>query len=81
MGSQPVLLRPVRRVRAIYHLEREEYETINKKNLWSQEIRIRVRSKFWQIVWNIEMSLRASGLARLASYSQHGSDTTCHTPF
>jgi hypothetical protein len=27
------------------------------------------------------MSLRASGLARLASYSQHGSDTTCHTPF
>jgi hypothetical protein len=27
------------------------------------------------------MSLRASGLAGLASYSQHGSDTTCHTPF
>jgi hypothetical protein len=26
------------------------------------------------------MSLRASGLARLASYSQHSSDTTCHTP-
>jgi hypothetical protein len=25
------------------------------------------------------MSLRASGLARLASYSQHSSDTTCHT--
>jgi hypothetical protein len=41
MGSRPVLLRAVRRVRAIYHLEREEYET-NKKNLWSQEIRIRV---------------------------------------
>jgi hypothetical protein len=27
------------------------------------------------------MSLRASGLARLASYSQHSFDTTCHTPF
>jgi hypothetical protein len=27
------------------------------------------------------MSLRASGLDRLASHSQHGSDTTCHTPF
>jgi hypothetical protein len=27
------------------------------------------------------MFLRASGLARLASYSQHGSDTTRHTPF
>jgi hypothetical protein len=27
------------------------------------------------------MSLRASGLARLASYGQHGSDTTCHTLF
>jgi hypothetical protein len=27
------------------------------------------------------MSLRASGLARLAPYGQHGSDTTCHTPF
>jgi hypothetical protein len=26
------------------------------------------------------MSLRASSLARLASYSQHGSET-CHTPF
>jgi hypothetical protein len=37
---------------------------------------IRIENK-----WNIEMSLRASGLARLASYSQHGSDTTCHTPF
>jgi hypothetical protein len=41
MGSQPVLLRVVRRVRAIYHLEREEYETI--KFLWCQEIRIKVR--------------------------------------
>jgi hypothetical protein len=26
------------------------------------------------------MSLRASSLARLASYSQHSSDTTCNTP-
>jgi hypothetical protein len=26
------------------------------------------------------MSLRTSGLARLASYGQHSSDTTCHTP-
>jgi hypothetical protein len=26
------------------------------------------------------MSLRATILARLASYSQHSSDTTCHTP-
>jgi hypothetical protein len=25
------------------------------------------------------MSLRVSGLARLASYGQHSSDTTCHT--
>jgi hypothetical protein len=29
----------------------------------------------------IYMSLRASGLATLASYGQHGSDTTCHSPF
>jgi hypothetical protein len=29
----------------------------------------------------IYTSLKASGLARLASYGQHGSDTTCHTPF
>jgi hypothetical protein len=29
-GSRPMLLRAVRRVRAIYHLEREEYETIKK---------------------------------------------------
>jgi hypothetical protein len=29
----------------------------------------------------IYMSLRASGLARLVSYGQHNSDTTCHTPF
>jgi hypothetical protein len=29
----------------------------------------------------IYMSLRASGLARLASYGQHGFDTTCHTLF
>jgi hypothetical protein len=28
MGRRPVLLRAVRQVRAIYHLEREEYETI-----------------------------------------------------
>jgi hypothetical protein len=28
MGSRPVLLCVVRRVRAIYHLEREEYEAI-----------------------------------------------------
>jgi hypothetical protein len=27
------------------------------------------------------MSLRVTVLARLASYSQHGSDTTYHTPF
>jgi hypothetical protein len=27
------------------------------------------------------MSLRAFGLARLESYGQLGSDTTCHTPF
>jgi hypothetical protein len=27
------------------------------------------------------MSLRATVLARLASYSQHSFDTTCHTPF
>jgi hypothetical protein len=27
------------------------------------------------------MSFRASGLARLVSYGQHGSDTTCHTLF
>jgi hypothetical protein len=26
------------------------------------------------------MSLRASGLARMTSYGQHSSDTTCHTP-
>jgi hypothetical protein len=26
------------------------------------------------------MSLSASGLARLAYYGQHSSDTTCHTP-
>jgi hypothetical protein len=26
------------------------------------------------------MSLRASSQARLASYSQHSSNTTCHTP-
>jgi hypothetical protein len=25
------------------------------------------------------MSLRTSGLARLVSYGQHGSNTTCHT--
>jgi hypothetical protein len=36
-GSRLVLLRAVQRVRATYHLEREEYEAI--KNLWSQEIR------------------------------------------
>jgi hypothetical protein len=29
----------------------------------------------------IHMSLRAYGLARLASCGQHDSDTTCHTPF
>jgi hypothetical protein len=29
----------------------------------------------------IYMSLRVSGLARLTSYGQHSSDTTCHTPF
>jgi hypothetical protein len=40
-GSRPMLLRVVRRVWAIYHLEREEYETINF--LWSQEIRIKLR--------------------------------------
>jgi hypothetical protein len=34
-----------------------------------------------EIFFVIYMSLRASGLARLASYGQHGSDTTCHTPF
>jgi hypothetical protein len=28
----------------------------------------------------IYMSLGASGLTRLASYGQHSSDTTCHTP-
>jgi hypothetical protein len=28
MGRRSVLLRAVQRVRAIYHLEREEYETI-----------------------------------------------------
>jgi hypothetical protein len=27
------------------------------------------------------MSLRVTVLARLTSYSQHSSDTTCHTPF
>jgi hypothetical protein len=27
------------------------------------------------------MSLRASSLARLAFYGQHGSNTTCHIPF
>jgi hypothetical protein len=32
-----MLLRAVRRVRAIYHLEREEYEA--NKILWSQGIR------------------------------------------
>jgi hypothetical protein len=36
-----VLLREVQRVHAIYHLEREEYETI--KILWSQEFIIKVR--------------------------------------
>jgi hypothetical protein len=41
LGSSPVHLHVVRRVRAIYHLEREEYETI--KFLWSQEFRIKVR--------------------------------------
>jgi hypothetical protein len=29
----------------------------------------------------IYMSLRAYGLAKLASYGQHCFDTTCHTPF
>jgi hypothetical protein len=37
MGNRLVLLRAVWRVRAIYPLEREEYETI--KILWSQEIK------------------------------------------
>jgi hypothetical protein len=27
------------------------------------------------------MSFEASGLAKPASYGQHDSDTTCHTPF
>jgi hypothetical protein len=37
MGSRLVLLRAVRRVQAIYHLEREEYET-NKKNYGAKKL-------------------------------------------
>jgi hypothetical protein len=39
MGSRPVLLRAVRRVQAINHLEREEYETNkNKKNYGAKKL-------------------------------------------
>jgi hypothetical protein len=47
MGNRSVLLHAVRRVRAIYHLEREEYETIIIIiiiiKFMDHEIRIRVR--------------------------------------
>jgi hypothetical protein len=48
MGSRPVLLRAVRRVQAIYHLEREEYETNKKimepRNLNKSEMKILANS-------------------------------------
>jgi hypothetical protein len=38
MGSRPVILCAVRRVRAICHLEREEYEKNNKKNYGAEKL-------------------------------------------
>jgi hypothetical protein len=72
VDQRPVLLRAVRRVWDIYHW--------NKKSVryffWTSEIRDKGK-----IVFETYMSLRASGLARLAPDGQHSSDTTCRTPF
>jgi hypothetical protein len=62
---------------SVSHLSLEQEECkITKKKLEPEKIGTRGK-----IVLVIYMSLRASGLARLTSYGQHGSDTTCHTPF
>jgi hypothetical protein len=57
------------------HLSLEQEE--RKITIFKEPRKIGTRENSFAIY----MSLRASGLARLASYGQHDSDTTCHIPF